>query len=50
MLMQEILNIVKKRGVKRLKVIALSNNNPALRFYRNNGYKDKDIILEKDII
>ena len=50
MLMQEISNIVKKRGVKRLNVIVLSNNNPALRFYRNNGYKDVDIILEKDII
>lgn len=50
MLMQEISNIVKKRGVKRLKVIVLSNNNPALRFYRNNGYNDVDIILEKDVI
>jgi len=40
----------KKFFTKRLKVITLSNNNPALHFYRNNGYKDKDIILEKNII
>ncbi len=49
-LMGEIHRVVKARGVKRLRVIALSHNEAAVRFYRSHGYGDIDFILEKDVV
>lgn len=48
-LVREVLRIVKTRGAKRLRVTALSNNDQSLHFYRMNGYKDVDVILERDV-
>lgn len=48
-LMNETMRIAKERGAKRLRVTALSENDPALRFYRTHGYSDVDVILEKNV-
>lgn len=49
-LMREVARIAKERRAKRLRVTALSQNDPALHFYRKHGYADVDIILEKDVL
>lgn len=39
----------KNSNIKRLKVISCSENKGAINFYRRNGFKDNNIILETDI-
>lgn len=44
-LFQHAKAIMKKRGVKRISVQALSDNVRALKFYKDMGFKDFDVIL-----
>lgn len=45
-LIQEVKEEAKKKGVKRLKVEALAKNNKALKFYESQGFEDFEVILE----
>lgn len=48
-LMSEVQKIATAHGYKRLRLAALSHNDPAIRFYRANGYTDVEMVLEKQI-
>lgn len=39
----------KERGATRLKVIASAQNEGAINLYRKRGFKDYDLVLEKDL-
>jgi ribosomal protein S18 acetylase RimI-like enzyme len=48
-LFQEFFKWCKSHNVDRIKVIAAAENKRAIEFYRKNGFKDYDLILESDI-
>ena len=49
-LMTEIFRIAKKRKAKIVRVTAFSDNDRAFHFYRTHGYRDVNIILEKNVL
>lgn len=48
-LYQAFVDWCKLKGVGRLKVVASVKNMEGINFYRKNGFKDYDLILEKDM-
>ena len=48
-LVEEVKKWAKLKKVKRLKVIASSNNSRAIEFYKKKGFQDYDTVLEQDI-
>lgn len=48
-LIGKIKEIARKKGAKRLKVTAVTDNSQALSFYRKNGFEDFDTTLEMNL-
>lgn len=49
-LIGEIKRQAKEKGVKRIKVAALANNDLAIRFYKKCGFKDFEAVLETEVV
>ncbi|HLD54690.1 MAG TPA: GNAT family N-acetyltransferase [Candidatus Nanoarchaeia archaeon] len=48
-LLQEFAKWCKSKKVERIKVVAYAQNSKAIEFYRREGFKDYDFVLEKEI-
>lgn len=49
MLISELVNLANERGIKKIYVTTYLKNNNALKFYKENGFIDMDLTLEKKI-
>ncbi len=48
-LCKRFIDWAKKKGIRRIKVVASANNIKTINFYRKNKFKDYDLTLETDI-
>jgi len=48
-LIQKFLDWAKRQKVERVKVVAFALNYKALRFYRKHGFKEYEVVLEKEV-
>lgn len=48
-LMQEVKKVAKEKGVKRIKVVAVTQNTHAINFYKMCGFEEFDVVLEANL-